>query len=1392
MNDLQPPPKLPHGPGGALARVEDAVDRVEQALEDTVHAAERSLARRFGSGCVRALRLIVRIVFIALVLAYFIFGAVFLATRYLLTPRLYEVRPWLERQASLRLRTEVTIDTMDAEWRGVHPVLRLTNVQIRDRAGQVQLTLPKVEAVPGWSSLPRLSLRFASLSVLAPELEVERLAAQRFRIAGFVVEPTAGASTDSAALDWVLSQESIVVRDARVTYVDRTHAQAGKPPTTQAFTDLQFAYRNRLARHQFALSARAPAALAGQVDVRGDFQQGLFERASNFAEWSGQLYASVDYADVAALDALTRLLPPSVRVDAAQGAVRLWATIERRRLERLTADVALTNVNAQLGEGLEPLRLSSVQGRITQREWGTLRRGGQELELVGLALQGVGKEAKVLAVPRTDVKLRWTRPQEAGAGDERTEIEASEFTLESLSTLAQHLPLPANVHELVGRHAARGTLSQLKAAVDGPLAKPQRYRARTRFDGLAAQGQEAQRLPDGRPRPRLQGFENLSGTLEINESGGSVALASRDVSIDAPGLLDEPRVTLAKLTGQVRWTLRPQLQVQFDNLIVANGDLELNGAGSWRTGGKGAGLIDVNLRVPRVQLAAVPRYVPLTASSAARSWLEHALVGGQGRDGALRLRGDLKDFPFTDAAGGEFRVAFKVRDAVLDYQSAAMPTADGSVRAAWPRVEDIDADLVIDRRRLAVTGSGRIFGTRLTRANARIPDLFSKDMHLLIEGVTNGPLADIPRYMAATPLNARLGNLFSTTTASGNARLDLKLDSPLTHASDTLVAGSVVLSNNDLALRADIPALTRASGRVEFTERTLRIVNVSANALGGMARIDGSTLPDGAIVINASGTATPAGVRRAVDIGLVQQLLDRAQGSTRYGTVVTLRGKRVDLRIDSDLAGWQIDMPAPLAKTGGEPLPLRVELVPGDSSPERDSLRVTVGSLLAVQLERMRSGTTMRVERGVIGLGERAPLPASGVLAHIAVPRLDADRWLALLDAGGVTGSGGEVSGGNTGAQPDFLNARVQQLTIAGKAIANVVLGATRAADGSWIMNVESDHVSGALNIRTHQASAIGGPRITARLARLAIPDTQRENVTAVLDAPVTEVPGLDVIAERFELGGKVLGRLELQAANVGRGQSAAWQLQKLEISNADARMSASGQWAREPGGSAYSVARRMNLALAIDFSNAGALLTRLGIPEAVRAGAGKLEGEVDWRGSPFALDFNSLNGQLRLSAAKGQFLKASTGAGRLLGVMSLQSLPRRITLDFRDVFSEGFAFDNISANATLEDGVLDTRDFKMRGVSATVLLEGTADLRNETQALHVLVLPEINAGSASLAYALLANPAIGIGTFVAQLLLRDPLSKAFSFEYDVTGTWSDPQVRRREQPAPATSVQTP
>jgi uncharacterized protein YhdP len=143
----------------------------------------------------------------------------------------------------------------------------------------------------------------------------------------------------------------------------------------------------------------------------------------------------------------------------------------------------------------------------------------------------------------------------------------------------------------------------------------------------------------------------------------------------------------------------------------------------------------------------------------------------------------------------------------------------------------------------------------------------------------------------------------------------------------------------------------------------------------------------------------------------------------------------------------------------------------------------------------------------------------------------------------------------------------------------------------------------------------------------------------------------------------------------------------------------------------------------------------------------------------------------------------------RLLGVLSLQALPRRLLLDFRDVFQEGFAFDNIGGDLNMAQGVAQTNNLRMRGVQAAVLMEGSADVARETQDLRVVVVPEINAGTASLAYAAI-NPAIGLGTFLAQALLRGPLVAAGTREFRVSGSWDDPKVERIErQPGAAAAA---
>ncbi|MBA3774031.1 MAG: TIGR02099 family protein, partial [Ramlibacter sp.] len=214
------------------------------------------------------------------------------------------------------------------------------------------------------------------------------------------------------------------------------------------------------------------------------------------------------------------------------------------------------------------------------------------------------------------------------------------------------------------------------------------------------------------------------------------------------------------------------------------------------------------------------------------------------------------------------------------------------------------------------------------------------------------------------------------------------------------------------------------------------------------------------------------------------------------------------------------------------------------------------------------------------------------------------------------------------------------------------------------------------------------------------------------------------------------------------------------------------------PGPRAAGERRRTAMKFRLDIADSGQLLARFGMKDVVRRGKGRMEGQVAWLGSPLSLNYPSLDGAFYVSVEGGQFLKAEPGLAKLLGVLSLQSLPRRLALDFRDVFTEGFAFDFVRGDVTIEDGIAATNNLQMKGVNAAVLMEGRADIARETQDLKVVVVPEIDAGTAALV-ATVINPAIGLGTFLAQLFLRQPLIRAATQEFHIDGTWADPRVTR-------------
>ena len=399
------------------------------------------------------------------------------------------------------------------------------------------------------------------------------------------------------------------------------------------------------------------------------------------------------------------------------------------------------------------------------------------------------------------------------------------------------------------------------------------------------------------------------------------------------------------------------------------------------------------------------------------------------------------------------------------------------------------------------------------------------------------------------------------------------------------------------------------------------------------------------------------------------------------------------------------------------------------------------------------------------------------------------------------------------GYLPTSLAVRARELTVGGRKLNNVVVGGTREGL-TWRANLDATELNGYVEYR--QPSGAGAGRVYARLARLTLAQASAKEVETLLDEQPATVPALDIVVDDLELRGKRLGRVEIEAVNRGAAAVARdggvreWRLNKFNVIAPEAVFTASGNWASlnaqipsaagpravagaAPPASGAGDRRRTLMNFKLDILDAGALLARYGMKDVIRRGSGKLEGQVAWVGSPLSLDYPSMSGAFAVNVDSGQFLKADPGIAKLLGVLSLQSLPRRLSLDFRDVFTEGFSFDFVRGDVRIDQGMAITNNLQMKGVNAAVLMEGRADIAKETQDLRVVVVPEINAGTASL-IATAINPAIGLGTFLAQLLLRRPLMEASTQEFHIEGSWVDPKIAKvaRKFGAPVRSDSNP
>ena len=1297
-----------------------------------------------------------------------------LTLHWAILPHIDHWRPRIERLASDAIGVKLSIGEITVRSRAWAPTLELRDLRLFDRDGREALRLQQVQAALATHSLLALQLRFKQLVFDGLTLDVRRDAAGRLSIAGFEWK---GGQTDghhARGRDWLFEQGELVLRNATLRVNDEL---AG----TEALTlnGIDAVLRNGTRTHALRVDATPPAALGQRLSLRARFTQPVLANAGDLQRWSGTMYAELPHVD---LGVLRRYLALPFEIDGGEGALRAWVDVTRGVPDKATLDLALRDTALRLAPNLQPLAFALAQGRLdTSRD-----ADGVRLATRGLVLQSSDGPDW----PAGDLKLSWRQKQDLGSLQPSQqpvtggELGVERLDLDRAARTAERLPLGQPVRQLLAQLAPRGHVEGLKAQWTGPLDAPTTYSFSARLSGLHLQPGDP--VEDAPARP---GVRNAQLQIDADETGGRAHASIRTGALLLPGVWQDPALPLDSFDAELAWHIKPSpgraptIQLELKQVRLANADLAGEMRASWSTGdgeghargGRFPGLLDLSARLSRGRAERVARYLPLRLAEPARNYVERAIQSGQIKSADFRVKGDLWDFPFHRSRDGELRIEAQFQDLRLDYvPGRPASTTETAWVSPWPAFEQISGELEFDRLAMRLRGlQGQLWGTKLRNVAGGIADLADPAARLELAGQVRGPAEDLLRYVRSTPLSAKLGTALQPLAASGASDLKLELSLPLARPALTRVRGNLRLSQGELRALADWPALQGLRGELDFTQDSFTLRSAQARWLGGDLSFDGALAPDGKLLIGAQGVATAEALRALPAVAAPAAVL---RGQAAWRATLALDEGRSDFNLASNLVGMQIDLPTPLAKPVQAAWPMRLQRQGSAATPATDTLVFELGEALKMQWQRDLSVTPPRVQGGAVAVFDTLPAPSPEIPASLKLGRVDVDAWQAVLQRMVPQGEVAQAAGGYL---PRRIALRADELIVGGKSLNRVVADIRQsgtADQGAWQARVQSEQLVGDVEYRSPSRAESGGG-VRARLQRLSLPQSAVAQVEQLLGEPPPQVPALDIVAEDFELRGRKLGRLQVQAVNrqlPGRAGAREWQLDTLKLDTPEAKLQASGRW--QGAG-----LRRMALDFKLDLSDSGAFIQRMGGGAALRGGKGALSGQLSWAGSPLSLDYPSLEGALTLDIDGGQFMNADPGSARLIGVLGLQSLARRMSFDFRDLFEEGFAFDSITGTVQVARGVADTRDLRMQGLQATVLMQGSANLQRETQDLRVLVVPNFDASGAALA-TLAINPAIGLGALFAQWALREPLMAAATREFHITGSWAEPQVQTVER----------
>ncbi len=806
--------------------------------------------------------------------------------------------------------------------------------------------------------------------------------------------------------------------------------------------------------------------------------------------------------------------------------------------------------------------------------------------------------------------------------------------------------------------------------------------------------------------------------------------------------------------GQIRFQQQDQgWALQTDTFRIWNDDLTLELTGNLERNSSGHVISDLALQLENIHVAQWQHYVPQRIlTTPFRMWANKAFKSGKIVSGLVSLTGDLADFPYDRPnMKGQFKLALSIEDVQLHYAPH------------WPDLMHVTGTISGTGNTLVIKSQqGHIAGMDFKSVTTRIDKLTADAPILTTSGVLTGSTQQALSFINQSPLRRRFAQAIKGIKAKGQSQVKLDLQVPLTHPDNTEVSGQVIFENSQLYYTS-LPylKLDRINGQLQFSNQGLKAKNIQAILFDEPVDINVKPLKT-ATLISLFGTMSVPKIKHQWP-EVVPAYID---GRSQYQLEIMVKEKTVgdfyvETELHSDLSGIAIDLPAPLGKTRQQAIPLYVKMHHDASQPD---YQLRYADMFTLEAKQAKEGWQAAVH---VGQGT-ATVPDKGIAISGKLSELILDDWLKWAERQ-QTGQAVSLLNQVHTVAITFDKFTAYQTTFTAFSLA------AQKEKKAWHIQVKGDQLQGEIDWLQ------GGDEMPLNINLDRLNLTFPHNMhSASTHQRRTLWPSMQVHIGALTINNMKLGQLDAKAK---RTQNE-WIVThaRLQSDSYQANLK-QGRWQRLPQGDKTMIHASMQI------SDLARLSTDWGYLPAMDSHQVKLELSLQWPDEPLGLTAENIQGKLTFDVGQGKFNDVEPGtAGRIFGLMSIAALPRRLALDFSDIFSKDFVFNSITGHFQIAKGLANTEDFLLDSPAAQITMKGPIDLVHRTYDQRVKIRPNVSS-TLPLAGAVAGGP-VGLGVGAAILLADKLVDSLFgknivnviSYTYTLTGPWDKPQFTLLKQ----------